>query len=185
MFQCVQLSASLENSRVLFPPFDLSLKERDRLAIIAEEGNGKSTLLKIISNIPCDYVHVSGKIISNYKVAYLPQTIEEKWNQSFPLDFLLKEKPEDEILPEQYNLCQKLESLCSSMYIDSNFIYTERPIYTLSGGEKVRLQFLKLTLNEADLYCLDEPTNDLDIDTLEWLEKWILLRKEPIILYIT
>ena len=54
MFQCVQLSASLENSRVLFPPFDFSLKERDRLAIIAEEGNGKSTLLKIISNIPCD-----------------------------------------------------------------------------------------------------------------------------------
>ena len=53
MFQCVQLSASLENSRVLFPPFDLSLKERDRLAIISEEGNGKSTLLKIISNIPC------------------------------------------------------------------------------------------------------------------------------------
>ena len=137
MFQCVQLSASLENSRVLFPPFDFSLKERDRLAIISEEGNGKSTLLKIISNIPCDYVHVSGKIISNYKVAYLPQKIEEKWNQSFPLDFLLKEKPEDEILPEQYNLCQKLESLCSSMYIDSNFIYTERPIYTLSGGEKV------------------------------------------------
>lgn len=181
MFQCVQLSASLENSRVLFPPFDFSLKERDRLAIISEEGNGKSTLLKIISNIPCDYVHVSGKIISNYKVAYLPQKIEEKWNQSFPLDFLLKEKPEDEILPEQYNLCQKLESLCSSMYIDSNFIYTERPIYTLSGGEKVRLQFLKLILNEADLYCLDEPTNDLDIDTLEWLEKWILLRKEPII----
>lgn len=80
MFQCVQLSASLENSRVLFPPFDFSLKERDRLAIIAEEGNGKSTLLKIISNIPCDYVYVSGKIISNYKVEYLPQTIEEKWN---------------------------------------------------------------------------------------------------------
>lgn len=181
MFQCIKLSAMLENSRVLFPPFDLTLKEKDRLAIIAEEGNGKSTLLKIISNIPCDYISTSGQIISNMKVGYLAQTIEDNWLLSCPLDYLLKDNPEDEILPEKYNLCQNLEKLCRDMHINSDFIYTEQTINTLSGGEKVRLQFLKLVSSGYDMYCLDEPTNDLDLDTLEWLESWMNAQKEPIV----
>lgn len=181
MFQCIQLTATLENSRTLFPAFDLTIKEKDRLAIIAEEGNGKSTLLKLLSNIPCDYVSVTGKIQSNLSIGYLGQSIQECWLSSNPLEYLLKENPEDIIEPEQYNQCQNLESLCRNMHIDPEFLYLQQTISTLSGGEKVRLQFLKLSMHHYDMYCLDEPTNDLDLDTLEWLENWINSKKEPII----
>jgi len=57
----------------------------------------------------------------------------------------------------------------------------EQYIYTLSGGERVKIQILKLLLNGYDILFLDEPINDLDIETLEWLEQFICRTKQPII----
>ena len=56
----------------------------------------------------------------------------------------------------------------------------EQKIGTLSGGEKVKIGLLKLLINEYDILFLDEPTNDLDLDSLEWLEKFINNIDKPI-----
>ena len=53
-------------------------------------------------------------------------------------------------------------------------------MHDLSGGEKVKTNLLKILLNEVDVLFLDEPTNDLDIETLEWLEKFINNINKPI-----
>ena len=59
--------------------------------------------------------------------------------------------------------------------------FENKLIGNLSGGEKVKIQIAKILLNSPDLLLLDEPTNDIDIETLEWLEKFILNSNLPII----
>ncbi|MBB5183826.1 ATP-binding cassette domain-containing protein [Catenisphaera adipataccumulans] len=177
MLICSQLSASLANGRTLFPAVTLSVNDHDRIGLIAEEGDGKSTFLKLIAHQPAPYVTISGTVYNIGKAGYLPQQLPLIWKDTFPMDFLLKEHPEDEIPWEAYNRLSELDPLKT----DVNFLYEERPISTLSGGEKVRLQLLKLSMSAYDYFCLDEPTNDLDLETLEWLEQWILSRSEPVL----
>ncbi len=181
MLKCSNVTATLLNGHILFPAFSMHVDQGDKLAIISEEGNGKSTLLQILMNRPVDYVQVSGHIQCDDAIGYLSQQFPIEWNEQTPLDYLLKENPEATILPEQYNECVSLESLCHSMHIHTDFIYRDQMIKTLSGGEKVRLQMLKLMNQHCSLYILDEPTNDLDIPTLVWMEEWINRRKEAVI----
>ncbi|MGM9912216.1 ATP-binding cassette domain-containing protein [Floccifex sp.] len=179
MLTCSNLKISLQNGRTLVPTFNFSLSHGEKLAIISEEGNGKSTLLKVLCGIDCDYVKVEGTIYNTETISYLPQSMPSIWNDATPLDFLLKENIEDEI--EDYNLCIEIDNLCKEMNVDSHFIYSNQCISTLSGGEKVKLQLVKMKMKPASLYCLDEPTNDLDMNTLIWLEQWIRSTKESII----
>ena len=58
---------------------------------------------------------------------------------------------------------------------------SERPLRSFSGGERVKLQLAILAAEEPELYLLDEPSNDLDLESLEWLEDFILSRREPVL----
>src|SRR5690606_7872156 len=55
-------------------------------------------------------------------------------------------------------------------------------IATLSGGQRKRLALAKLLIDEPDVYILDEPTNHLDIETIEWLEKWLVTGQKTVLL---
>ena len=171
MLEIKDLSISI-NDRYLVKNLNLVLNKGDKLAIIGEEGNGKSTLLKSILGI-CKYAEISGAInLKGNSIGYLEQTISDDKLDKKVYDFLFVN--EMDYYDKINNLYKYLE------LIDLNDGILAQKIGTLSGGEKVKISILKLLLNEYDILFLDEPTNDLDIETLEWLEKFINNTSKPI-----
>ena len=154
--------------------FSFNLTNGDKAVIIGEEGNGKSTLLKLIYDrkLVESYCEWDGKIISKSKLAYLPQMIDESIS-----DMTLSEYFEN----TEYYL---YTDILTKLGITLDFILSDQKLGTLSGGEKVKVQLAKLYMEDPDILLLDEPTNDLDISTLQWLEQFISDSRLPI-LYIS
>lgn len=171
MLEIKDLSVSI-NNRYLIKNLNLVLNNGDKLAVIGEEGNGKSTLLKSILGI-CEYAKISGNInLEGNKIGYLEQSINDDNLVKNVYDFLFVN--ENDYYDKIKNLYKYLE------LINLNDGILEQTINTLSGGEKVKIGILKLLLNDYDILLLDEPTNDLDIETLEWLEIFINNTNKPI-----
>lgn len=171
-------------NHILIDDLSFSLGQGDKLAIIGEEGNGKSTLLKAIydSRMIEEYMSIRGTMDMDYKrIGYLSQRLSDVWMKQGILDYLLKGHPEETIAWERYNELVSYEKLCTTLRIPASLLRSSQAIQTLSGGEKVKLQLLKLMYQESDLLLLDEPTNDLDIPTLQWLEDFILKQRIPVI----
>lgn len=161
------------NDRYLVKDLSFTLNKKDKLAIIGEEGNGKSTLLKCILGI-CEYATITGSINNKgNRIGYLEQSISKDSLSKKVYDYLFTS---DE---DYYNKINNLYKYLKIINLDDSIL--EQYINTLSGGEKVKINILKLLLEEYDIYFLDEPTNDLDIETLEWLEKFINNCEKPII----
>lgn len=170
-------------NHILIENFTYSLGNNDKVGIIGEEGNGKSTLLQAIYNKKRieDYAVMSGEIDTDFKhIGYFEQQLSQRWNTSYVYEYILKSEPNDEIEIEQYNQLQDFGTLCGNLNLNTQLLHGEQTIATLSGGEKVKIQLLKLLSKKMDLLLLDEPTNDLDIDTLNWLEDFILHLNIPI-----
>jgi len=169
MIEIKDLSISI-NDRYLIKGLSFNLNNNDKLAIIGEEGNGKSTLLKCILGI-CDYANISGIInLNNNRIGYLAQT------------FTSDKKVFDYLFSNQDDYYNKVNSLYKYLdLININDSIFNQIFNTLSGGEKVKVNILKLLLEDYDILFLDEPTNDLDIETLEWLEDFINKCSKPII----
>ena len=164
--------------------FNYSLGKEDKVGIIGEEGNGKSTFLKAIYN-PFwidSYMVMSGEIQSDIKqIGYLPQQLPKEWENFTVCEFLLKHTPEEEIPFERYNDLMKYEALCKELFIPHALLQGDQCMKTLSGGEKVKLQMMKLIIEPNEILLLDEPTNDLDIETLEWMENYINTVQIPVL----
>lgn len=180
MLECSHLSAVLADGTPLFTDLSFTLNEGDRIALVGEEGDGKSTLLKILAGETLDYVQIAGFFHTDWTIARLPQQIEPAWLSQPPMDYLLKENPDTDIPPEAWAQCPALARTASELGFDQ--LYSETPIATLSGGEKVRLMLLKIIHKDPDCYFLDEPANDLDLDTLAWLENWITTCRQPVLM---
>ncbi len=175
MLEIKDLSISFQG-RFLIKNLSLTLKEKDKLAIIGEEGNGKTTLLKTILGMDLGQ-EVTGIInTKNLRIGYLPQAMEEKFQKVTVSQFLWKNEE------EYYDTIGKFYSYLETFALKEEVIQQE--IHTLSGGEKVKVGILKLLLEENDILFLDEPTNDLDLETLIWLEDFICREKRPI-LYVS
>lgn len=171
MLEINNLTISIED-RFLIKNLNLTLNKGDKLAIIGEEGNGKSTLLKAIID-KCDYANIEGLINTNgYHIGYLPQSINEKYSNSTVKEYLFINEE------DYYNKINIFYKKLEVLNLNDNIL--NQIINTLSGGEKVKIGILKLLINEYDILFLDEPTNDLDIETLKWLEKFINNENRPI-----
>lgn len=171
MLEIKDMSISIEN-RYLIKNLSLVLNEGDKLAIIGEEGNGKSTLLKSILGI-CEYGKINGNINSkNNRIGYLEQSISnDKLNKTVYEFLFINEE-------DYYSKINNLYKYLNTLGLENKIL--DQKISTLSGGEKVKVGILKLLLNEYDILFLDEPTNDLDIETLEWLENFINSTNKPV-----
>lgn len=184
MLNIQHLTIIKQNNYRLIEDFSFTLGDGDRVALIGEEGNGKSTLLKAIYQPDeiIEYTSISGTIDMDYQhIGYLPQRLSSDWEQSTCMEYLLKPAPHAEIPYEAYNELAYILRIGAMMGICDDLILSSQPLCTLSGGEKVKLQLLKLKLQECDLYLLDEPTNDLDLATLEWLERFLLSLHVPLL----
>lgn len=145
----------------------------DVLAIIGDEGVGKTCLLKsIVGILPSDFT-ISGKIIAN-KPYYVPQFTESCYLSKTPYEFLFLKSPNDTFGDENWNRYTEVASIFDKLNINlDTFFEDDKILANLSHGELKKLEIVKLILNAPSVILLDEPTNHLDLSTILWLETFI------------
>ncbi len=164
MLKVQSLTVRTLKGRTLLRDFSFVLNDRDKCALIGEEGNGKSTLLKILAGVDVsDYAVFEGKIQREGNIGYLSQRMDEYQLDMDPLHYLISDQPLD--YTEIYGLFRQLN-------IDPSLLERESMRH-FSGGEKVKFALARLLYARLDILLLDEPTNDLDLKTLLWLEEFI------------
>lgn len=180
--------------------FNINLKER--VALIGNNGTGKTTIFKLIlkelepSLLPKEDKPGEISILSNLKIGYLDQNaitnIENKVYEELLLAFKETLEIENKINQfkniednlEEYNkLIELFEKKHGYTYQNeikdmiSRFSFPtsvlEKQVKELSGGERMKIAFIKILLFNYDVLLLDEPTNHLDISTIEWLEAFL------------
>ncbi len=172
-----------QDQRELLKDCTFSILPHQKIGMIGEEGNGKSTLLKTIYNrqLTESYCTIQGTIQHDHLVfGYLPQKMPEIWQNQSVWEFLFKKEPDSEMDYQNIAACY---SLLAFYQLEEESL-TEKKCGECSGGEQVKIQLIKLQMMEPDLYLLDEPTNDLDIETLEILEDF-MCDEEKTILFIS
>ena len=182
MLQVRKLHIAMKKDlRELVRDFTFALNPGDKAAIIGEEGNGKSTLLKLIydENLVEGYVEWSGTIQKDGMIlGYLSQELPEEDRDKTAYEFCCGEEAFLDSSPKE------VADAAAKLRFPADLFYSDRKMGTFSGGEKVKLRMALLTLRRPDCYLLDEPSNDLDIETLEWLESFIRECPQPV-LYIS
>jgi ATP-binding cassette subfamily F protein uup len=150
--------------KTLFKGLDLTLTPGTRLGILGGNGDGKTTLLKILSQeISQDMGTI--KMCDDLKLVYFDQMREK-----VPLNCTLREA----LSPNSDMVNFNGQSIHVNGWAKRFLFYPDRlqlPVSVLSGGERARILIARLMLKPADILFLDEPTNDLDIATLEILEE--------------
>lgn len=170
-----------KDSRELVRDFSLCLNPGDRAALIGEEGNGKSTLLKLIydERLTEDYAEFTGVISKKgMRLGYLPQELSEAEKEKSVWEFCMEKPGFVECQPKE------LARTAGRMGLDAGLFYSDQKMGSLSGGERVKLQLACILLDGPDVLLLDEPSNDLDLPTLDFLERLILDSPVPV-LYIS
>jgi ATPase subunit of ABC transporter with duplicated ATPase domains len=179
MLQIKNLSIHLKKDlRTILKDFSFVLNDGDRAVIVGEEGNGKSTILKLIADpsLIDSYAEYDGEIIAlDTRFGYLAQELDDGVKKTAVRDYYEASPEYSQRLPKE------LLSIAGRLGLPADFYGEDREIATLSGGERVKLQLARLLIEEPDVLLLDEPSNDIDIETLEWLERFINTARCPVL----
>ncbi len=157
--------------KVLFEHIGFNINEGDKIALIAPNGTGKTSLLRILAGT--DSSDSGGKIIflKDIRIAFLEQEYAYDpeatvWEQIIS-DSRKWTKDLDPEHVAEYE--QRIRQLLTSFGMSD----WDRQMKTLSGGEIKRTAIVVMLASEADFYIMDEPTNHLDIDAIEFLENYL------------
>jgi ATP-binding cassette subfamily F protein uup len=163
VFECENLHMAF-GDKTIFKGLELLITRGDRLALIGANGTGKSTLIKLIMD---QQQPTSGKMRAgvNLDIAYFDQHRDALDLNLTVQDTVAEGKQEVTVNGVTRHVLGYLQ----------DFLFSPKrartPVRALSGGEKNRLLLARLFLRPSNLLILDEPTNDLDIETLELLEE--------------
>lgn len=162
--------------RMLFDSVTFGINEGDKIGLIAKNGTGKSTLLRILSGAEAPD---SGSVTfrNGLRVGFLAQIPDFAPGKSI-LDNLLAAMPEEH--HEDWNREDRVRQMLSQLGISDCGIMPEH----MSGGQIKRAALAQVFLASPDLLILDEPTNHLDLETVEWLENY-LTRQRITLLMVT
>ncbi|MDU2598887.1 ATP-binding cassette domain-containing protein [Anaerococcus sp.] len=167
-----------EDDRIILKDFDFVLNDGDKVGLIGEEGNGKSLLLKAIVNRKEieSYCDISGYIFKNNDIiAYLPQSLDKKYYKYTTNEYFY-EKADLNVL--DYN---KLYRYIGEFDLPKDILSDKIKMKNLSGGEKIKFMLLIEMLKNPTIFLFDEPSNDLDYDSMIWLENFMKELDNPII----
>lgn len=201
MLQVNRLAKSFAD-RTLFKQISFTIAPGDKVGLIAPNGTGKTTLLRIIAG---EEAPDTGEVISSegLRLAYLSQTLRYNAEDTI-LSICYGDSPTARLAAEWHtaglaNDSDALERLLPKMEALGAWDYERRaeeilhklsitdlsqPLSQLSGGELKRVALAGVLLAEPDLIILDEPTNHLDLDAIEWLEEY-LSRSKLMLLMVT
>ena len=179
--------------RTLFSNISFNINEGDKIALVAPNGTGKSSLLKILAGVEHSDRGGEVKFMKDIKVAFLDQEshydpkrtiFDEVYARMGDLSPELKEY-EDAVASGDikrleraiaamdasngWSIEQKIRQVLSSLKIER----WDQPMGELSGGEAKRVSLACMILQDADFIIMDEPTNHLDIDIIEYLEGYL------------
>lgn len=162
--------------KTLFEPFSYTFKKTDRIGIVGKNGTGKSTFLQLLTqNLAPD----TGKVV-------IGETIKFGLYTQQPIQYV----QEDKVIEHVSRIADVFELDNGSKINVSQFLTLflfppkkqQTLVRKLSGGEKRRLQLLSILIKKPNFLILDEPTNDLDMLTLQVLEQYLLAYKGCLII---
>ena len=195
--------------KVLFDNISFHIAEQQRIGLIGVNGTGKSSLLKILAGLD---TADSGKVVhaNRFVVEYLPQNpsfdenstvLDQVFYGDSPLIQLLREyeqaladlqkAPDDEKKQSRvFSLQSKMDAADAwESNTTAKMILTQLGIHDfsqrvgeLSGGQRKRVAMARALIQPADLLILDEPTNHIDNETVEWLEEYLTRYKGALLL---
>ena len=177
---------------VLFSDISFTIEERQRIGLIACNGKGKSTLLKVIAG---EEPHEGGKITmrNDMRIGYLEQEPDFGENLTVIEACMQRNSEKTDVIAryeaaiesgdhsQLQHLMEEMDRLqawdyenCAKQILDKLKIKNfNQPIRELSGGQKKRVALAAVLIEQPDLMILDEPTNHLDLEMVEWLEEYL------------
>ena len=152
--------------RDLVSDLTMTIQYGEKVAIIGEEGNGKSTLLRALMGEALPDFTIKGDIQSDLQsLAYIPQKLPEILKNRTLHDYFFLDSADLD-----YSI---LYRLAEELHFDSDRFASDQEIGSLSGGEALKIQLIHELAKPFEILFLDEPSNDLDLETVNWLKKQV------------
>ena len=146
--------------KVLFQNINLNINEGDKIALIAPNGTGKTSLLRILAGVESSDGDGKVKFLKDIKIAFLAQ--DNVYDPQLTIMQVVAPCGKD---IQQHEIEEILFSL--------NLTDTEKKVSELSGGEIKRVAIACMFVQKPDFLVMDEPTNHLDLETIEYLEEYL------------